>query len=151
MDRKYVFGKRKSCLGLERFRSKKEVIVRITETKTGAPHEFSSIPVPEQFQSLRGVGDDGLQYKKHWDSWPESQINVFTNEWSWREDSGDDFGWNPMEAVSLFNETHGRQPVALVDMNDNEVFPKGDVTRCEKHNYYSHRNANCFYCHLEST
>ena len=42
----------------------KEVIVTITETKTGVPSEHSG--QPSSRQSLKGVGDDGKTYRKHW-------------------------------------------------------------------------------------
>lgn len=150
----YTIGQ-KVCLwrvkhnwGLVEIRVLKEVIVTITEVKTGVPGEFSRDPVSSQ--SLRGIGDDGKTYEKHWDSWPESQTNDFIDSWSMRDDGeGDDQFWVPMEAVYIYDAaSRRREPPAftLIDQSDAPIKPKGDVVYCEKHDHYSHKDGVCIFC-----
>jgi hypothetical protein len=131
----------------------KEVIVTITETKTGVPGEFSGDPASQQ--SLKGIGDDGKVYEKHWDEWPESQTDDFIDRWSLRDD-GDEVNqfWSPVEAVYAYNrlvghnQKHGESHGFLtrVDRNGELILPKGDVVRCDKHDEYYYPNSKCFQC-----
>lgn len=130
----------------------KEVIVTITETKTGVRGEWSDKSVSSQ--SLRGIGDDGKTYEKHWDSWPESQTHDFADQWSMRdEDAGDGRKfWIPMEAVRVYNDVTrenrriAQNKLALVSMDDTAIKPKGDIAYCETHDRYEHEGVQCFYC-----
>lgn len=129
----------------------KEVIVTITEIKTGVPGEYSGKPVSHQ--SLRGVGDDGKTYEKHWDVWPESQTNDYQSSWSMRDDATTDIGnryWIPVEAVYIYDiipklQKKGRN-VRLIDSSGANISPKGDVVYCEKHVCYSHAGNPCIFC-----
>lgn len=131
----------------------KEVIVTITETKTGVHGEWSDEPVSSQ--SLRGISDDNKTYEKHWDLWPESQTNDFVDQWSMRDDgAGDDSlqFWSPMEAVRVYNSVSrenrrtARTKFALTNMGGAAMKPKGDVVYCEAHDRYEHEGVQCFYC-----
>lgn len=131
----------------------KEVLVTITETKTGVPGEFSRNPVSSQ--SLRGIGDDGKTYEKHWESWPESQTNCFTTQWSMRDDGeGDNPFWIPKEAVHAYDELrrakeqHPELKLERRDKNGQPVLPKGDVVHCAEHDEYTHKGTTCFSCHV---
>jgi hypothetical protein len=134
----------------------KEVIVTITEIKTGVLGEYSMRPASSQ--SLRGIGDDGKTYEKHWDVWPESQTNDFIGQWSPRLDGeGEHHFWIPQEAVyaydslrrhnERFGQTHG--VIKRTDINEAEVLPKGDFSYCKEHEYYSPLGNHCFHCMLE--
>lgn len=127
----------------------KEVIVAITEIKTGVPGEHTGNP--STLQSLRGVGDDGKTYEKHWNVWPESQTNDFSSSWSMRDDStvGNHY-WIPAEAVYLYDvkresKSNGKI-VSLVDQNGADIKPKGDVVYCERHDSYNHAGNPCPFC-----
>ncbi|MBI3074717.1 MAG: hypothetical protein HYY92_00690 [Parcubacteria group bacterium] len=149
-------------LGIERRRGKdfdelrilKEVIVTVTEIKTGVLGEWTRKPVSSQ--SLRGIGDDGKTYEKHWGSWPESQTNDFLGQWSMRDDG--DGGesqrfWIPGEAVDVYNAVSrenrriARIKLALVNTASEAVKPKGDIIYCEAHDHYEHAGTPCFHCH----
>lgn len=131
----------------------KEVLVKITETKTGVLGEFSGKPVSGT--SLKGVGDDGKEYEKHWDSWPESQTNCFTDQWSVRDDGeGDDHFWFPKEAVHAYNSLRranekASNNIVRVDTLGQPIVPKGDVTYCNKHDEYRHEGQKCLGCLIE--
>lgn len=134
----------------------KEVIVTITETKTGVPGEFTSNPSSRQ--SLRGIGDDGKTYEKHWDEWPESQTNDFMDRWSMREDGdGENRFWSPREAVYAHNrildhnQKHGAVHGLLirVDQQGQPILPKGDIVHCESHDDYYYPGTRCFHCFLD--
>lgn len=136
----------------------KEVVVTLTEIKTGVPGEFSETPT--NLESLRGVGDDGKVYEKHWYYWPESQTNDFIDRWSLREDEDGDgriVFWSPVEAVYAHNRLadhnrkHGEEHGVLrrVDKAGNAILPKGDVVHCEKHDEYHYPDSKCFRCFLE--
>ncbi len=144
----------KVCLWKEEIRNRnvvvvKEVVVTITDTKTGVPGEWSNEPTSHQ--SLRGLGDDGKVYEKHWEEWPESQTDT-SGMWSMREDDGE--VWIPQEAAHLHNKLndHNRKHVGLylkrVDLQGNPILPKGDLTRCEAHDEYLLPGRNCFQCLL---
>ncbi len=126
----------------------KSVIVTITETKTGAPGEFSRQPVSSQ--SLRGTGDDGLMYEKHWDSWPESQTSDFQEQWTARFEGGD--FWIPKESTSVYHDfaKYGKKKLKVVDRlvgpDGNDIVPQGDVLHCKKHDEYYDKNDQCFPC-----
>jgi hypothetical protein len=130
----------------------KEVLVTITETKTGVPGEWSREPVSSI--SLRGIGDDGKTYEKHWDSWPESQTNCFTGQWSTRDDA--EGVWVPKEAVHAHgalrrhNEQYPSKQLTRKDRNGQPILPKGDVTYCEKHDEYDHLGSECLLCSLDA-
>lgn len=130
----------------------RSVVVTITEVKTGTPGEFSGKPV--SLQSLRGLGDDGQIYEKHWDHWPESQTNDFASQWSRCEQ----WDWAlPREAAHAYNEfvREGKQKYNMVDRivgpDGNDIVPQGDVERCEVHDQYHHvgDEMKCFVCFLE--
>jgi hypothetical protein len=130
----------------------KEVNVTITDIKTGVPGEWSRKPVHQQ--SLRGLGDDGKVYQKHWDSWPESQTDDFMSQWSVRIDDDGEV-WIPQEAAHLHNKLneHNRRhgethPLKRVDLQGNPILPKGDLTRCEAHDEYLLPGHKCFQCLL---
>ncbi|MDO8523346.1 MAG: hypothetical protein Q7S12_03640 [bacterium] len=129
----------------------KEVIVTISETKTGVLGEFSNKPVSAQ--SLRGVGDDGKVYEKHWNRWPESQASDFISLWSMRDDGdGDDRFWIPKEAVYVYNTvSRGKKmsELTLVDQYGKQIKPNGDVVYCEKHDRYTHKDNKCIFCGLK--
>lgn len=133
-------------------RVQRSVVVNITEVKTGTPGEFSGSPV--SLQSLRGMGDDGQIYEKHWDSWPESQTNDFSDQWSFRRDGH----WIPLEAVSAYNRfvREGKERFKVVDRivgpDGNDIIPKGDVLHCMEHDQYHHAGdqMGCFVCFLRS-
>lgn len=127
-----------------------EVIVTITDTKTGVPGEWSNKPARQQ--SLRGLGDDGKIYEKHWDEWPESQTDL-AGQWSMRDDDGE--VWIPQEAAHLHNKLndHNRRhgdthPLKRVDLQGNPILPKGDLSRCEAHDEYLLPGHKCFQCLL---
>ncbi|OGF61166.1 hypothetical protein A2662_03365 [Candidatus Giovannonibacteria bacterium RIFCSPHIGHO2_01_FULL_45_33] len=128
----------------------KEVIVTISEIKTGVFGEFSNKSVSAQ--SLRGVGEDGNFYEKHWESWPESQLQDFIDSWSIRDDgNGDSRFWIPKEAVYVYNSVsrqNGPNALTLVGDSGITIEPKGDVVYCEKHDRYSHRDNKCFFCRV---
>lgn len=129
----------------------KEVIVEITGIKTGVPSAHSRTPV--NLQSLRGIGEDGKIYEKHWDVWLENQINNFSSFWSMRDDATIDTGnryWIPVEAVYLYDvkrasRSNGKT-VSLVDQNGADIVPKGDVVYCKVHDCYSHAGNHCAFC-----
>lgn len=129
----------------------KEILVTITDIKTGVPGEWSGKPTNQQ--SLRGLGDDGKIYEKHWEYWPESQTSDFAGQWSMRQDDGE--VWIPQEATYLHNRLndHNRkypdQPMKRVDLNGQLMLPKGDLTRCDKHDEYQLPGSKCFQCFLE--
>ena len=131
----------------------KEVLVTITGTKTGVPYEFSGEPASGT--SIRGIGDDGKVYEKHWDFWPESQTCGFQDQWSVRNDGeGDDPFWAPKEAVHTHNQLQGFNKengsnIRRLDKNGNPILPKGDVVYCEEHDDYRHRGGSCFHCLIE--
>ncbi len=131
----------------------KEVIVTITETKTGVPGEFSGRPC--SCQSLRGIGDDGNKYEKHWDYWPEAQTRTFNDIWSIRGDGvGEHKTWMPKEAVHAHNELvrineklNPDKKLVRVDTQGNQnIVPKGDVDCCEEHDEFTHKGEKCFFC-----
>lgn len=132
----------------------KSVVVTITETKTGVLGEFSRKPV--SLQSLRGIGDDGTSYEKHWDSWPEGQMNDFSDQWSTVDDS-EDF-WIPKEATSAYHNfvRYGKRELKVVDRivgpDGNDIIPQGDVTHCEKHDEYDNVGdpIGCIECFKEA-
>jgi hypothetical protein len=128
----------------------KEVIVTITEMKTGVPGKFSR--ERSSRQSLRGLGDDGKVYEKHWDSWPElsSGPSDFSSLWSSRDDGvGRNKVWSPAEAVHVYNNTIskrlGDNDFTLTDATGAAILPKGDVVYCEKHDDYSY-GPECLWC-----
>lgn len=129
----------------------KEVIVTVTEIKNGVPGEFTREPV--SLQSLRGVGDDGKTYEKHWETWPESQTNDFIDQWSIRDDGeGDQKFWIPKEAVYVYDMASRRNrpsALTLVDPSGTTIKPKGDVVYCEVHDSYSHQNSECLFCLMD--
>lgn len=148
---------RKICLWQVRVKSasevivSREVIVTITEVKTRVPAEFSRRPVP--FESLRGTGDDGKVYEKHWKFWPEVGSCDLNGYWTERTDGPLARRWVPVEAVYLYNEMSSRsirgQRVALVDEAGEPVMmPKGDVDYCMEHDSYSHAGFDCPLCQV---
>jgi len=125
----------------------KEVMVTITDVKTGAPGEFTD--KPSDLQSLRGVGDDGELYEKHWEVWPESQTSDYQDQWSWKQD-GNDF-WIPKEAFRAYNALQFYCRQTGVDVRHTneagaEIRPKGNVEYCSEHNRYSYKDTKCFSC-----
>lgn len=130
----------------------KEVIVTITEIKNGVPGEFSRKPVSSQ--SLRGIGDDGKTYEKHWESWPESQTNDFIEQWSMREDGADgERFWTPHEAIYVYDAVsrhqkhEGGERIKIVGFpSGEEMKPEGDITYCQEHDRYWHKGVECFFC-----
>jgi len=131
----------------------KEVIVTITERKTGVPGEFSRKPVSSK--SLRGIGDDGKVYEKHWESWPESQTDCFTDRWSMRDDGEGEYRfWAPKEAVhshthlKLALEAHPGLKLVRVDKDGQPIVPKGDVVYCTEHDEYAHVGTECWQCYF---
>lgn len=135
-------------------RVSREVIVTIIEIKTGAPGEFSRQPVSSQ--SLRAVAEDGTEYDKHWESWPESQTNTFTSHWSFRRDNGQ--FWTPREAMHVYNEFSDAKKkypeLQLVGIDGKLIKPTGDaLVYCDKHDSYEYESTqwtpNCFWCRLD--
>ena len=134
----------------------KEVIVTITETKTGVFGRWSQKPVTQM--SLRGLGDDGKVYEKHWESWPESQTNDLISQWSMRDDGVGGVVtkyWTPKEAVYAHNELRSvnkrlEKKLVRIDINGNTLVPKGDIVHCAKHDEYNHQGDTCFSCYIES-
>lgn len=131
----------------------KEVIVTITEVKTGVLSANSRIPM--DLQSLRGIGQDGKTYEKHWNVWPESQTNDFLPSWSMRDDATTDIGnryWIPVEAVYIYDIIRDSKKTGrvarLTDLAGADIKPKGDVVYCEKHESYSHAGNPCIFCVL---
>ncbi len=127
----------------------KEVIVTITEIRTGVPGEHTGNP--SILQSLRGVGNDGKTYEKHWNVWPESQTSDFSSSWSMRDDSTlSNRYWIPVEAVYLYDvkstSRSSGKTASLVDQNGADIVPKGDVVYCELHDCYSHAGNHCAFC-----
>ncbi|MCB9814860.1 hypothetical protein H6784_05645 [Candidatus Nomurabacteria bacterium] len=156
----YAIGK-EVCLWQERVEAGKvtvlkEVIVRITEIKTGVPGEFSRNP--QMSQSLRGIGDDGNVYEKHWNYWPEAQIRCFDTQWSMRDDgAGEHNFWIPKEAVYAYNELKyfvkhccDSDTIVRVDTKGQPIIPKGDCTYCEKHDEFHYSWQECFRCSMEN-
>lgn len=132
----------------------RSVVVTITEVKTGTPGEFSGTPT--MLQSLRGIGDDGLVYEKHWNHWPESQTNDFATQWSPCEH----WDWaSPHEAIYAYNSfvREGKQKYNMVDRivgpDGKDIIPQGGVERCKIHDQYYHAGDDgemrCFVCFLE--
>ncbi len=133
----------------------KEVLVTITETKTGVIGHWSQKPATQM--SLRGLGDDGKVYEKHWESWPESQTSDFIAQWSMRDD-GEGVGvtkyWTPREAVHSYNELRSvnkrlEKKFVRIDTSGKPVVPKGDIGYCANHDEYDHQGDTCFSCHIE--
>lgn len=132
----------------------REVLVTITEAKTGVLGQFSEKPVNSQ--SLRGVAEDGRLFEKHWDSWPESQTHGFDETWSYHEDADGQF-WIPTEAIYLYDSVSRARKenpgLMLLDMDGRFVVPKGDkIVYCRKHDRYSYENEKreaCFLCFAE--
>lgn len=128
----------------------KEVIVTITEIKTGVPGEFSGEPVSSQ--SLRGIGDDGKTYEKHWESSPESQIYDFIGQWSLRDDGEGGYRfWIPREAIHFYNEFSLRKNPTMfriVDRSGAPVTPKNFGSYCEEHDQYSY-SEKCLPCLID--
>jgi len=130
----------------------KEVMVTITEEKTGVPGEISGKPI--ESQSLRGIADDGTIFEKHWESWPESQTSDYISQWS----ADNRTGWDiPFEAFRLYNEfLRGKKRnsnLQLIGPDGNEIKPKGDnLFHCEKHDRYEldESTRECFYCRMEN-
>jgi hypothetical protein len=132
----------------------KEVLVTLTDIKTGVPGEWSRIPSTRQ--SLRGLGDDGNVYDKHWDVWPETQLDDFMTVWSIRDDAPEGFlVWQPKEAIHAYNalnrhnDRHPDERLERRDLSGNPILPKGDISYCEKHDRYEHRNVQCFRCRMD--
>ena len=136
-----------------RTRILKSVIVTITDIKTGVPGDYSRRP--SSFASLRGLGDDGKVYEKHWDYWPESQTNCFLGSWSPRADGVKRDFWIPQEAASAYNSfvhegKHKFNMVdRIVDADGNDIIPQGDVAYCVLHDEYFHNGSHCSACLLE--
>lgn len=129
----------------------KEVIVEIAGIKTEVPSAHSRSPV--NLQSLRGIGEDGKIYEKHWDVWPESQMRDYVECWSARDDATIDTGnrhWIPVEAVYVYDARQQsrryRKAVRIVDGNEDDIKPKGDVVYCERHDQYDHVGNSCVFC-----
>ena len=124
----------------------KEVIVTITESKAGTPLEFSQTPAKSQ--SLRGIGDDGLLYEKHWNIWPESPGITFDSEWTTRDDgNGENPHWDPYEAFTFYNSLN--RTFTIVYSNGEKAVPKADIAHCEKHDQYFDINGECFVCWIK--
>jgi len=131
-------------------------MVTITETKTGVPGEFSRKPVSSQ--SLRGIGDDGKVYEKHWQYWPESQTHCFTDTWSIRDDgAGEEYFWNPREAVYVYDfvsrhfKKTGIRAMIVGLPSGMEMKPKGEITYCVEHDRYWHQGTECLFCRKEKS
>lgn len=132
-----------------------EVMVTIADIKTGVPGSVSGKPTSSQ--SLRGLGDDGKVYEKHWNHWPESQTSDFAEQWSFTD--GGNWGvpfWVPKEAVYAHNNLRmanerfkGGNPIVRLDVNDQPILPKGDVVYCGRHDEYNHEGSRCIWCHME--
>ncbi|MCX6788874.1 MAG: hypothetical protein NTZ36_03300 [Candidatus Jorgensenbacteria bacterium] len=156
MARMYEIGQRvclwdaQIFLGSTEARIIREVVVTVTETKTGVPGEFSKYPSP--FESLRGIGEDGKIYEKHWELWPEIYGCNFSTVWSTRSDDG--HMWTPVESLHLYNElvSHENEPndFTLVDSIGNAIRPKGDFYYCEEHDSYWSRRIECFWCNIDN-
>lgn len=131
----------------------REILVRITEIKEGVPGEFTRRPAGT---GLKGIGDDGKEYVKHWDSYPESQTCTFAVEWSMREDGTTDKDfpyWIPRESAPFHSEvyrenTRGGKQLKLVDLKGNPVEPKGDLEKCHEHGTFHYLAAKCSHCRL---
>jgi hypothetical protein len=133
-----------------------EVVVEIIETKTGALGEWSKTPTNSQ--SLRARSEDGREFFKHWERWPESQTCDFLGQWSLRDDSKGDKGdpfWAPHEAVYVVNQINhenkrrknrSEEEIKLFRHDGTEAIPSGDIGLCEEHNEYFHKGQSCFYC-----
>ena len=130
----------------------KEIIVTITDMKTGVPGQWSREPM--SLQSLRGLGNDGQLYEKHWNSWPEAQTRDFIEQWSPHKE-GENY-WIPQEAVYVYDtvsrnnklQSQFSGEIRLVDQTGQLIKPKGDVVYCEEHDRYSHAGDECFWCHI---
>jgi hypothetical protein len=128
------------------------VPVTITETKTGTPSDFSRRPVNQQ--SLKGIGNDGKLYEKHWDYWPESQTNDFMDCWSLRDDgAGSQQFWTPKEAVHAYNnlqrfkkQNKDAGELVRLDVQGQQIMPKGDIVFCKEHDRYYYQGGNCIHC-----
>lgn len=129
----------------------RSVIVTITDVKTGVPGHWSRTPSSQQ--SLRGLGDDGHTYEKHWESWPESQTRDFSDQWTHCEH----WDWEaPREATDAYNSfvREGKRKYNLVDRivgpDGKDIIPGGDTEHCTTHDLY--RNAGdtfgCIDCRL---
>lgn len=132
----------------------REVIVKVTELKTGALGEFSNRPSP--FQSVLAVGDDGKEYQKHWNIWPESELCDFANQWTERSDGAEhEHHWRPVQAADLYNEVASNRVAKesrlnLVNRLGEQVYPKGDASYCEEHDWYSHAGNGCEWCEIDN-
>jgi hypothetical protein len=121
----------------------KEVIVTITEIKVGVPGQFSQTPSPSQ--SLKGQGNDGKVYEKHWEFWPESQTMDYITQWTLRDDGvGREPFWVPHEAIYVYDAV--REGMRIIDQQGNDIRPKGDFVYCREHNSYAHTGGRCIHC-----
>jgi hypothetical protein len=135
-----------------------EVIVTIMEGKTGAPGEFSG--EPSRNRSLKAASPKGLLFTKHWNYWPEAQLNDFVDQWDMRIDGMDKDGnpaeegsfdsfWTPKESESEYRlaKHHGFK---VVDIFGNPMIPKRDIIHCSTHDSYDISGRVCIKCYLES-
>lgn len=131
----------------------KEVIVTITEVKSGVIGEISGKPVP--FQSVLGVGDDSQVYEKHWLWWPESPVDCdFDSQWTDHVDCVTEKVWTPVEAVYIYNEIASsrcaRGALSLFDTQGLPIVPKGDVQFCTEHDEFVHYREMCSWCCMDN-
>ncbi len=131
----------------------REILVSITEEKTGAPRQFSR--EPSSFQSLKGIGDDGRLYEKHWESWPESQNADFTERWSQSYENNSLV--TPFEAYRIYNDVarvnRVKQALRLLGPDGSAIKPNGDkLAHCKTHDMYSYESEffteQCLLCRM---
>lgn len=129
----------------------KNVIVTITEIKTEAPCVRDGKKV--NTCSLLGMGNDNKQYKKYWEQLNERESSNYSPRWSTRDDGvfcRNGTQWIPIEAVFMYDVfrfmKQKRRLDRLVDQDDNDIKPEGDVVYCERHDSYSHVNLSCVSC-----
>lgn len=127
----------------------KEVIVTLNGVKTGVPTQVEG--VPSTYLSLRGVGDDGQLYEKHWDRWPDALCADPLSLWSARDDGVDGQVWMPREAFQLYNLFASQRRMnlrafVLEGLKGLEAIPKGDLVHCEAHDDYSLPGDPCLSC-----
>lgn len=129
----------------------KDILVTVTEIKTGTPGNISGKKA--SFQSLRGMGDDGIVYEKHWDHWPENIGESCVDSWTARADGAyEETFWTPKEATYVYNvsRTFKDDGVSLIGDHGRILMrPRGHINYCKTHDEYW-PGGLCFSCQSQS-
>ncbi|MES2986204.1 MAG: hypothetical protein V4686_03725 [Patescibacteria group bacterium] len=125
----------------------REILVTITNIHENVLGKESKCPAGI---GLKGIGNDGKVYEKHWDTWPDDQMqpDIF---WTWREDGTmlpQPSLWLPFEAVLYYSWVFRRNSgnIKIVDKDSNPIEPKGDLEKCSTHGTFYYPGAECISC-----